>query len=52
LRIRIYVGYYGFGFTDDGKLNIFDLGVNQLLSVQATNDKKYVRRTADADERG
>jgi len=36
-------GAYGFGFTNDGKLNILDLGGNQLLSVSTTNDKELRR---------
>ena len=31
-------GAYGFGFTDDGKLNIFDVGGHQVLSVAAGRD--------------
>lgn len=37
------LGTIGFGFTDDGKLNIFNVGGNQVLSVQATNDKNLRR---------
>ncbi|HEV2833917.1 MAG TPA: hypothetical protein VGW58_01295 [Pyrinomonadaceae bacterium] len=37
------IGAYGFGFTNDGKLNIFDLGNNQVLSVSTTNDKALRR---------
>jgi hypothetical protein len=36
-------GAYGFGFTNDGKLNIFDLANNQVLSVSTTNDKALKR---------
>lgn len=36
-------GAYGFGFTNDGKLNILDLGGNQILSVSTTNDKALRR---------
>jgi hypothetical protein len=36
-------GAYGFGFTNDGKLNILDLGGNQVLSVSSTNDKALRR---------
>lgn len=36
-------GAYGFGFTNDGKLNILDVGGNQLLSVSSTNDKALRR---------
>jgi len=36
-------GAYGFGFTNDGKLNIFDLANNQVVSVSTTNDKALKR---------
>lgn len=36
-------GAYGFGFTDNGKLNIFDVGGNQILSVSTANDKNLRR---------
>ena len=36
-------GAYGFGFSNDGKLNILDLGGNQVLSVAITNDKSLRR---------
>jgi hypothetical protein len=36
-------GAYGFGFTNDGKLNILDIGGNQVLSVSTTNDKSLKR---------
>lgn len=31
-------GAYGFGFTGDGKVNVLDLGGNQLLSVSSAKD--------------
>ena len=31
-------GAYGFGFSDDGKFNLFDVGGNALMSVGATKD--------------
>lgn len=37
------VGAYGFGFTDDGKLNLFDVSGKQLLSVDTTQDKNLRR---------
>lgn len=40
---QLPVGAYGFGFTNDNKLNIFDVGGNQLLSVETTNDKDLRR---------
>ena len=36
-------GAYGFGFSNDGKLNILDLAGNQVLSVSTTNDKALKR---------
>jgi hypothetical protein len=36
-------GAYGFGFTNDGKLNILDLGGNQIITVATTNDKALRR---------
>jgi hypothetical protein len=36
-------GAYGFGFSNDGKFNIFDVGNNQVLSVSSTNDKALRR---------
>ena len=37
------VGAYGFGFTDDGKFNLFDVGGDQILSVNTTADR-VIRR--------
>jgi hypothetical protein len=31
-------GAYGFGFSNDGKFNVFDVGGNALMSVGATKD--------------
>jgi len=36
-------GAYGFGFSDDGKLNILDLAGNQVLSVSTTKDSSLKR---------
>jgi hypothetical protein len=36
-------GAYGFGFTNDGKLNILDLGGNEILSVSTTKDSAMTR---------
>jgi hypothetical protein len=36
-------GAYGFGFSNDGKLNIMDLAGNQILSVSTTKDTKLRR---------
>jgi hypothetical protein len=40
---QVGAGAYGFGFTDNGRLNIFDVGGKQLLSVK-TGDDKEMRR--------
>jgi hypothetical protein len=40
---ELTTGAYGFGFTDDGKLNVFDVGGRQVLSVDAENDTKLRR---------
>jgi hypothetical protein len=37
------VGAYGFGFTNDGKLNILDLAGSKLLSVSTTKDSELKR---------
>lgn len=37
------IGAYGFGFSNDGKLNIMDLAGNQILSVASTKDSKLKR---------
>ncbi len=34
------VGAYGFGFTEDGKMNIFDIAGTRLHSVSAPRDAK------------
>src|ERR1700704_4374218 len=36
-------GAYGFGFSNDGKLNILNLAGNELLSVATTKDKQIKR---------
>lgn len=36
-------GAYGFGFSNDGKLNVMDLAGNDVLSVSSTNDKALRR---------
>jgi hypothetical protein len=51
---ELSTGAYGFGFTEDGKLNVFDVGGTQVLSVQTTKDAKLRRprpmlMTTDAD---
>ena len=40
---EIATGAYGFGFTDEGTLNIFDIGGAQVLSVPTTKDAKLLR---------
>jgi hypothetical protein len=39
----VAVGAYGFGFSNDGKLNLLDLGGNQILSVPTTKDSALRR---------
>jgi hypothetical protein len=36
-------GAYGFGFSNDGKLNILDLAGNEILSVSTTKDTALKR---------
>jgi len=36
-------GAYGFGFSDDGKFNIFDVGGNAIMSAAAVKDSKMQR---------
>jgi|ERR1700733_2789625 hypothetical protein len=37
------VGAYGFGFTADGKVNIFDVGGKQVMSAEAHKDTDLKR---------
>ncbi len=37
------VGAYGFGFSNDGKLNILDLAGKEILSVSTTRNKQMKR---------
>ncbi|MGH9970346.1 MAG: hypothetical protein ACREBG_21495 [Pyrinomonadaceae bacterium] len=37
------IGAYGFGFSNDGKLNIFDLAGNEILSVATAKDNALRR---------
>jgi hypothetical protein len=39
-RAEVAPGAYGFGFTADNKLNIFDVGGNQLHSIVAVKDSQ------------
>jgi hypothetical protein len=36
-------GAYGFGFTDDGKFNLFDVGGRPVLSVGVADDRRIRR---------
>ena len=36
-------GAYGFGFSNDGKLNVLDLGGKEILSVTTTKDAQMKR---------
>ena len=52
---KLETGAYGFGFTDDGHLNILDIGGRRVLSAPATKDTKIQRPrpiliTVDAGE--
>ena len=40
---QLGIGAYGFGFTDNGKLNVFDIAGNQVLSVSTAADKNLRR---------
>jgi len=40
---ELSIGAYGFGFTDNGKMQILDLAGNQVLSVQMTKDGELKR---------
>ena len=37
------IGAYGFGFSNDGKLNILDLAGNEILSISTTKDNQLKR---------
>lgn len=38
--VELAIGAYGFGFSEDGKLNFLDIGGNLLNSVSAPKDSK------------
>lgn len=40
---QLETGAYGFGFSSDGKLHIFDLSSKEIMSVETTNDKGMKR---------
>jgi hypothetical protein len=50
---KLATGAYGFGFSNDGKLNVMDIAGTEILSVATTKDKALKRprplmMTADA----
>ncbi len=40
---ELATGAYGFGFSTDGKLHIFDLSSKEIIAVETTNDKEIKR---------
>ena len=40
---QLGAGAYGFGFSDDGKFNLFDVGGNAVTSTSATKDTALKR---------
>ncbi len=40
---QLPTGAYGFGFSADGKLRVFDLSSKEVLTVGTTNDKEMKR---------
>jgi hypothetical protein len=40
---QLETGAYGFGFSTDGKLHIFDLSSKEILAIETTNDKEMKR---------
>ena len=40
---ELKAGAYGFGFSNEGKLNVLDLAGNQILSVAVTKDEALKR---------
>lgn len=40
---RLETGSYGFGFSTDGKLHIFDLSSKEIMVVETVNDKEVKR---------
>ena len=52
---RLEIGAYGFGFSNDGKLNVMNLAGNEILSVSTTRDRSLRRPRPlmmSADDRG
>jgi hypothetical protein len=42
-RARLATGAYGFGFSSDGRMNIFDIGGKLVLTVRSYKDPKLNR---------
>ena len=42
-RFDLGTGAYGFGFSNDGKMQILDLAGNQILSISTTKDNELKR---------
>lgn len=40
---QVGTGAYGFGFSNDGKLNVLDLAGNEILSVSTSKDNQMKR---------
>ena len=40
---QVGAGAYGFGFSNDGKINLFDVGGTKFLSVSTSTDKDLKR---------
>jgi len=40
---ELKTGAYGFGFTDDGKMNVLDLSGKEILSASTTKDSSLQR---------
>lgn len=40
---ELATGAYGFGFSADGKLHVFDLSSKEIISVETKNDKEMKR---------
>ncbi len=40
---ELATGAYGFGFSTDGKLHVFDLSSKEIMWVETTNDKEIKR---------
>jgi len=40
---QLETGAYGFGFSSDGKLHIFDLSSKEIMAVETINDKEMKR---------